>query len=263
MRETWELAQTRVVDPARLRVHDGTLTGVLLPDAIPVDRAPRSPRGAEMTVRLLPDATSANLGDALEARVHDGLLLIGRQWQFGEHVGDDTGTPASVELELEQAPLGAFRPGRGEPVAYDPRTGPLHPLVESETLDPLGERAYGLRIEAPSSSCGCSTLTVRRIAVAPTGRPTDGRSRRPTWSRSTRTAARGCLSSQAACAIPWRSPPTSQRRSARPAAIRASCRTVPSCRLPNMRPRCAPHPGAGTRPNSDAQLLGPRLRRSK
>jgi hypothetical protein len=98
--------------------------------------------------RLAPSTTSADLRDGLEARVHDGLLLLGRQWQFGEHVADDAGSPATAELAVEQAALGAYQPGEGGFTAYDPLTQPLEPLVESEPAAPAQARDWGLLIEA-------------------------------------------------------------------------------------------------------------------
>jgi hypothetical protein len=98
--------------------------------------------------RMLPEATSDDLRDVLEARVHDGLLLVGRQWQFGEHAADDAGTPAAATLELEQAPLAAYQPGSGASVPYARTVVPLETLVESEPLETLGARDFGLRIEA-------------------------------------------------------------------------------------------------------------------
>jgi hypothetical protein len=101
-----------------------------------------------VSARLLPDATRPDLRDALEARVYDGLLLLGRQTQFGEHAADDAGAPAGVELELEQAPLGGYRPGDGASAPFAPDAAPLEAIVESEPLGALSERAYGDRIEA-------------------------------------------------------------------------------------------------------------------
>jgi hypothetical protein len=98
--------------------------------------------------RLLPEVTSSEMRDALEARVYDGLLLLGRQRQFAEHTADDAGSAMEVTLELEQSAVGSYRPGTGASVGYAPAVAPLEATVESEPLDPPPGRDLGLRIEA-------------------------------------------------------------------------------------------------------------------
>src|SRR5215813_3418899 len=49
--------------------------------------------------------------DALQARIHDPLWLLARQWQFGEFKGDDAGSPAAAQLVIENAPLSRYQAG--------------------------------------------------------------------------------------------------------------------------------------------------------
>ena len=41
--------------------------------------------------------------------IADPLWLLGRQWQFGELLGEDTGSPVCVELAAEAAQVSRFR----------------------------------------------------------------------------------------------------------------------------------------------------------
>ncbi|MFC0506521.1 hypothetical protein [Micromonospora costi] len=83
--------------------------------------------------RLEPRPRAEDMAAALEARVHDPLWLLARQWQTGEFRGDDGGSPILVELTGEAAMVTAYRPGpAGDPQAYDVAAAPLEVLVERE-----------------------------------------------------------------------------------------------------------------------------------
>ena len=43
--------------------------------------------------RLEPRCRDADLTTALQARTHDPLWFLARQWQLGEMLGDDAGSP--------------------------------------------------------------------------------------------------------------------------------------------------------------------------
>lgn len=101
--------------------------------------------------RLEPRARDSSLAPGLEARVHDALWLLARQWQFGElSAGSDLGTAVLAEVVIEVAPLARFRPGRPDDGAatepYDPAAAPLEARVEAE--DPLSEPTARLRARA-------------------------------------------------------------------------------------------------------------------
>ena len=57
------------------------------------------------TVRVELGTQCPELQDGLQARIHDPLWLLARQWQFGEFDGEDTGSPAAAQVVIESAPL--------------------------------------------------------------------------------------------------------------------------------------------------------------
>lgn len=77
-------------------------------------------------LRLEPRSTSDSLEPGLAARVGDPLWLLGRQWQLGELLADDAGSPTSVDLAADVAALSEVGvPGRAGRQPYDPQTHPL------------------------------------------------------------------------------------------------------------------------------------------
>ena len=62
-------------------------------------------------VRLEPRARDPELGPGVEARLHDPLWLIGRQWQLGELTGHDAGSAIESRAEVELARVDAVRGG--------------------------------------------------------------------------------------------------------------------------------------------------------
>jgi hypothetical protein len=89
-------------------------------------------------IRLEPGARSDDETVGLEARIHDPLWLLGRQWQMGEFQGSDGGSPVVARLRAESALLTRYSPGPpGGPaqgILYDGRTQPLETLVEREAV---------------------------------------------------------------------------------------------------------------------------------
>lgn len=95
-------------------------------------------------VRLEPQSVSGDPTPGLEARVHDPLWLLARQWQLGELEGEDAGSPLLVHVRSETAAVTAWQPGdvkRKRPARALPAGQPLDPLVEQE-----GEPALALGI---------------------------------------------------------------------------------------------------------------------
>src|ERR671921_226504 len=89
--------------------------------------------------RLEPRSRDKSLAPGLEARVHDPLWLLGRQWQFGELNADaDLGSAIVAEVSAQVVPLARYRPGRAEDGAetlpYDVEMQPLETLVEAEDV---------------------------------------------------------------------------------------------------------------------------------
>ena len=90
------------------------------------------------------DDQSASVATGLEARVHDPLWLLGRQWQFREFEGEDTGSPVSVKLQYATSPLSRWSPGVDDAAAneaLDFSSQPLETLVEREGSTLVGLRA--------------------------------------------------------------------------------------------------------------------------
>jgi hypothetical protein len=88
--------------------------------------------------RLEPTSRDRELAPGLEARIHDPLWLLGRQWQFGEFAASDGGSAIVAQVTASVAPLTKLRPGRPGPAA---RTGnyvvsavPLETLVEADDI---------------------------------------------------------------------------------------------------------------------------------
>ena len=97
--------------------------------------------------RLEPRVRGGDPAIALRAAVHDPLWLLGRQWQMGELLGEDTAFPVAVRIETAEHALTRFRPGAaGNPsVDYDPAATPLEVRVERE---PAGAPTLRLRLDA-------------------------------------------------------------------------------------------------------------------
>jgi hypothetical protein len=87
--------------------------------------------------RLEPRCRSADLSAALEARTHDPLWLLARQWQFGEMQGDDGGSPILATIATLSAPLSRYASGTGASVALPVGT-PLEAFTEREVVRPSG-----------------------------------------------------------------------------------------------------------------------------
>src|SRR3712207_7419635 len=47
----------------------------------------------------------------LEARVHDPLWLLARQWQLGELLAEDGGTPVIARVSLQEGHISRYRAG--------------------------------------------------------------------------------------------------------------------------------------------------------
>lgn len=83
-------------------------------------------------LRTEPRSTSASLVPGLTVRIYDPTWMLGRQWQVGELLGDDAGTPVALELDAEMAMLSSYQPVGGAAVAYEPGRRPLDTVAESD-----------------------------------------------------------------------------------------------------------------------------------
>jgi len=98
----------------------------------------------------------------LQAQTYDPLWLLARQWQVGEFVGEDAGSPVVARLEADSFSLTRYlaRPlatSSAVGQALDTRTAPLETLVERE---PVLRGAMHLRLAADAGQ------HFRRLLVA-------------------------------------------------------------------------------------------------
>jgi hypothetical protein len=85
--------------------------------------------------RLEPLPREASLARCLQAQVRDPLWMLARQWQVGEFLGDDAGSPIQATLGVEMRTVTTYRPGPGAvpTIPIDP-TLPVEVHVERETV---------------------------------------------------------------------------------------------------------------------------------
>ena len=103
--------------------------------------------------RLEPVTPLADLGRGFAAEVADPAWMLGRQWQLGEHRGEDASSPVRVHY---RASLDPIDPLEGNPL-LDPRLTPGEAIVESEPAEwwtPGRRVAIGRRVEAAAAATG-------------------------------------------------------------------------------------------------------------
>lgn len=101
--------------------------------------------------RLEPQGTAGDPRPGIEARVHDPLWFLARQWQLGEFEGEDAGTPLTVRVVTRTAAIDRWASGDAGPPREFGRNGQelLEPLVERE---PVAAGGPGLRPRAESAA---------------------------------------------------------------------------------------------------------------
>ncbi len=78
--------------------------------------------------RLEPLAPFGDLGRGFSMEVADPLWMLARQWQLGEHTGEDAGSPVGVRLPAAHVPI--------DPVdGQDPTVVPAEAIVEGTAED--------------------------------------------------------------------------------------------------------------------------------
>lgn len=85
--------------------------------------------------RIEPRCRANDLTQGLEARVHDPLWLLARQWQVGEFEGRDAGSPVVATVASSAAPLDRYS-GAGQAVQKYDGVHPIEALVEREAARP-------------------------------------------------------------------------------------------------------------------------------
>ncbi len=85
----------------------------------------------DLARRVEPRQPSGDLGDGFSARLGDPLWLLGRQWQLGEHQGENASSPVAVDFRVASARL---KPPRTRP-GVNPTVVPTESIVEGEPED--------------------------------------------------------------------------------------------------------------------------------
>ncbi len=98
---------------------------------------------AALEIRTLPSITrwervegiprAHDLARALRAEVRDPLWMLARQWQLGEFIGDDAGSPVFAKLHIKTTKLTTYAPRDGAEQAFDDST-PLESRVEQRPI---------------------------------------------------------------------------------------------------------------------------------
>ena len=70
---------------------------------------------------------------ALQAEIRDALWMLAKQWQMGEFLGDDAGTPVTAKMYVEKTMLTKYRPAQHAAEAFDD-TVPLEARVEQRRI---------------------------------------------------------------------------------------------------------------------------------
>ena len=112
--------------------------------------------------RLEPRLSDPSLTPGLRAAVEDPLWLLGRQWQLGELSGEDTGSPAAIDIFGSRATVHRLLlgPAGGNARAYDASTTPLETLVAGEVApDPAAMLSFRLDVAARLAQ----EFTARRV----------------------------------------------------------------------------------------------------
>jgi hypothetical protein len=90
-------------------------------------------------LRLEPRQPDFDFDRGIQAEIGDPLWFLGRQWQMGEHQGEDAGSPVRVSAWVARRPVD---PVGGDP-RWDPKVVPPEAIVEGE---PGGWWTIGRRI---------------------------------------------------------------------------------------------------------------------
>jgi hypothetical protein len=122
--------------------------------------------------RVEPRARSQDMKSGLEARVHDPLWLLTRQWQVGEFAGRDAGSPVMVEVKSTATKFDRYTTGAEPARPYDGKA-PLEVLVEREAvrprqaIDDLRQAAEaGLQFFRMLDAANLASATLARLRAA-------------------------------------------------------------------------------------------------
>ena len=102
-------------------------------DNIVSELSSRSLLGITMWNRLEARPRTNNFDRALKAEVRDALWMLSKQWQLGEFLGDDAGSPVSSKMYMAKTKLTKYLPGAHSVEAFD-ESVPLEAKVEKRTI---------------------------------------------------------------------------------------------------------------------------------
>lgn len=74
-----------------------------------------------------------NFNRALRAEVRDALWMLCKQWQMGEFVADDAGTPVYAKVHIEGQQMAKYKPNGNDAQKFDLET-PLEATVERRAI---------------------------------------------------------------------------------------------------------------------------------
>ena len=97
--------------------------------------------------RLEPRARDRDLQNGFAARLHDPLWLLARQWQMGEHQGENATSPVRVNYTVSRTPINSFEGEIRRPIRR--RFPPRRSSSRSGTIGGRWDVAYraGARLE--------------------------------------------------------------------------------------------------------------------
>jgi hypothetical protein len=106
------------------------------------------------------------MGRSLQAQFRDPAWLLARQWQVGEFMGVDGGSPVQATISLERRPLTTYLPGPAPGASeIDDGTLPLEARVERTpvALQLRGAVQLGLRFEAMARVAGATVADLQQF----------------------------------------------------------------------------------------------------
>lgn len=120
----------------------------------------------DVLLRLEPDLHQRDLARGWAAELADPVWMLGRQWQMGEHQGEDASSPVAVEISSRATPIGALP---GQP-GLDPAAVPAQAIIQSEPHDwwtPARRVRAGRLVAAAAQAHGVTLPTSATLADLP------------------------------------------------------------------------------------------------
>lgn len=111
--------------------------------------------------RIEPRCRTNDPAQGLEARVHDPLWLLARQWQVGEFEGRDAGSPVVASVQSSVSAIDRFSIAGQAPESYG-GSRPIETLIEQESTRP-GNGADDLRQAAEAGLYFLRLLTAAKL----------------------------------------------------------------------------------------------------